>query len=148
MYSRTLSPRHTYVFDTHLYPTNLCIQVQHTHVPNTLVFRNTCIWYTLVSDTHLYPISTHLYRTHTCTQQTLVSNTHLYISQLLISSLSKTFPNWLIWLLKSIQIFHFQSNYCENLVQEGLECPTKDDFDHFDQDKNGVLTWSEWVSYQ
>ena len=34
------------------------------------------------------------------------------------------------------------------LVQEGLECPTKDEFDHFDQDKNGVLTWSEWVSFQ
>ena len=34
------------------------------------------------------------------------------------------------------------------LVQEGLECPTKDEFDHFDKDKNGVLTWSEWVSFQ
>ena len=50
--------------------------------------------------------------------------------------------------LKSIQTFCFQSNYCENLVQEGFECPKKEDFDHFDQDKNGVLTWSEWVSYQ
>ena len=47
-----------------------------------------------------------------------------------------------------IQTSFFQSQYCENLAQEGLECPTKDDFNRFDQDKNGVLIWYEWVSHQ
>ena len=31
--------------------------------------------------------------------------------------------------------------YCNDLP---FACPTKDDFDFFDADGNGILTWSEW----
>ena len=39
----------------------------------------------------------------------------------------------------------FQSKYCHDLTEQGLVCPTKDDFAYFDQDKNGILTWTEWM---
>ena len=37
----------------------------------------------------------------------------------------------------------FQAMYCKDLP---FDCPTKADFDFFDADGNGILTWSEWKS--
>merc|ERR1712051_913326 len=33
--------------------------------------------------------------------------------------------------------------YCQHFT---FDCPTRSDFDFFDADKDGVLTWSEWES--
>merc|ERR1712083_743087 len=39
-----------------------------------------------------------------------------------------------------------EDKYCESM---GIaNCPTKEDFDHFDVDKDGILTWQEWESTQ
>ena len=44
----------------------------------------------------------------------------------------------------SLEIFFtFQETYCEDLP---FNCPTKANFDYFDADGNGILTWSEWKS--
>merc|ERR1712203_128195 len=34
--------------------------------------------------------------------------------------------------------------YCDDLPE--ITCPTKDDFEFFDMDGDGILTWSEWKS--
>ena len=44
-----------------------------------------------------------------------------------------------ILLIETFSIF--QEMYCNDLT---FACPTKDDFDFFDADGNGILTWSEW----
>merc|ERR1739848_17085 len=38
------------------------------------------------------------------------------------------------------EIEECEANYC------GIElnCPSQEDFEYFDDDKNGILTWSEW----
>merc|ERR1712020_32663 len=39
-----------------------------------------------------------------------------------------------------------EDKYCASM---GIaNCPTKEDFDHFDVDKDGILTWQEWESTQ
>ena len=35
----------------------------------------------------------------------------------------------------------FKSIYCGILP---INCPSQEDFEYFDDDKNGILTWSEW----
>merc|ERR1711971_428270 len=37
-----------------------------------------------------------------------------------------------------------EGQYCNLLTN--INCPTRDDFDFFDVDGNGILTWSEWKS--
>ena len=41
----------------------------------------------------------------------------------------------------------FQESY-QNLLKIELVGQTKDDFDNFDADGDGVITWSEWKSFQ
>merc|ERR1719203_67777 len=36
-----------------------------------------------------------------------------------------------------------EAMYCKDLP---FDCPTEADFDFFDADGNGILTWSEWKS--
>ena len=43
--------------------------------------------------------------------------------------------------------FIFQESY-QNLLKSELVSQTKDDFDIFDADGNGIITWSEWKSLQ
>ena len=40
--------------------------------------------------------------------------------------------------------FIFQELYCDDLPE--ITCPTKEDFEFFDMDGDGILTWSEWKS--
>ena len=35
----------------------------------------------------------------------------------------------------------FKLSYCGILP---INCPSQEDFEYFDNDKNGILTWSEW----
>ena len=37
----------------------------------------------------------------------------------------------------------FKLSYCGILP---INCPSQEDFEYFDDDKNGILTWSEWKS--
>merc|ERR1711971_273113 len=37
-----------------------------------------------------------------------------------------------------------EEQFCNLLTN--INCPTRDDFDFFDVDGNGILTWSEWKS--
>merc|ERR1711971_1265 len=36
-----------------------------------------------------------------------------------------------------------EDNFCGNLP---IHCPTRSEFDEFDEDNNGILTWDEWKS--
>ena len=44
---------------------------------------------------------------------------------------------------KVTQVILFQGKYCKVLP---ITCPDKMDFDSYDVDENGILTWSEWKS--
>merc|ERR1711971_22739 len=41
------------------------------------------------------------------------------------------------------EIEECELSYCGILP---INCPSQEDFEYFDDDKNGILTWSEWKS--
>merc|ERR1711971_260439 len=43
--------------------------------------------------------------------------------------------------LSWVEIEECESTYCGILP---INCPSQEDFEYFDDDKNGILTWSEW----
>ena len=46
------------------------------------------------------------------------------------------------------EVQNCDAKYCDNLIKDvGLVCPTEDNFDEFDSDKNGIITWSEWIPF-
>ena len=40
-------------------------------------------------------------------------------------------------------VFSLQEKYCKVLP---ITCPDKKEFDSYDSDENGIVTWSEWIS--
>ena len=52
-------------------------------------------------------------------------------------------PLFLNWESSMLMIFSFQDNFCDIV---SFDCPTQEDFNNYDGNDDGVVTWEEYTS--